>query len=150
MGAHEFLTWLAYFNERELEKKPEHYFQANVAYQIYLLRHAVQHMFDQTRPPPEWEFDDFMFEFTIEGAERKKLKKAKEVTQESPEEKQARLKHNSRGSAWWGAGGKAKEGEKKKRHKAPPPLPPEVVKKTRENLEKRRGNQNPDKPARGG
>lgn len=116
--------------EDELRRKPEHYYLAMIAYQIRRLRYSVENMFEENPKPTDFDIDDFLFDFT--GENKKLLPKPPVV--ESEEERKRRLTHNSRLSAWWGAGERTERQNSKKRSKSKNPLPPEVIKKTAENL----------------
>lgn len=129
------MTHLAWLRERDARKTTDHYFLASIAYQVYLLSWKVGNLLadkDEVEDPVLG-FDDFMFEFTEEGINRKKAKKAMSAPVETEEQKAERLKITARRSAWWGVGG----GGKKGKAKPPPPLPPEVIKKTKRNLDKK-------------
>lgn len=115
------------FLEDELhERKAEHWYLANIAFQIYLLRHVVKHLLDPSPPKPEiTDFQKFLLSFREDDEVEQEDDEAEEETEDQ------RVERITRSRKFWLTGVGLSPDGKLKTQKPPTP---EQRKKMKERL----------------
>lgn len=63
----EFIRWCEELREEQNERDEKDWQIAVVAYEVYLLRHVVSHLFAKSLPKPQHEIKDFLVSFKAPG-----------------------------------------------------------------------------------
>lgn len=135
----EFIRWQKYFDNEVNHFHREDWFGAQIAFQVYLLRHTVLNMFNPDPQSPELDFKQFLIKFIVKD-EKSEGETPVEV-QETPEQRKRRIMLHRQ--AWFAACGLRPDGTappnpkgKKKKLKS---LPLKVRERTERKKEKQNG-----------